>query len=307
MENVLLRALSFILIIAAGYLFKVCGIFKEGDHRLVSKIVMNLTLPCALIYSFSSAEQDSSMLFAVVLGLLCATLPMLFAFFATASKPTGIRAFAMLNGGGYNIGCFTLPFVQSFFGPSQVVMACMFDVGNAIMVTGGSYALTSSLLRIGDDSTSPRAILKKLFSSVPFDTYLLILLLSLFQISIPAPVLTIVEPLSNANGFAAMLMIGMMMNLKVPKGNGRYIVMVVVQRLVFGAVFACLVFFLAPFPLETRWALAIVMFAPTSALAPVFTEKCGGDVGAAGFAGTLTVLIGVAIITILVVFMNSGA
>ena len=50
---------------------------------------MNLTLPCALIYSFSSAEQDSSMLFAVVLGLLCATLPMLFAFFATASKPTG--------------------------------------------------------------------------------------------------------------------------------------------------------------------------------------------------------------------------
>ena len=105
MENVLLRALSFILIIAAGYLFKVCGIFKEGDHRLVSKIVMNLTLPCALIYSFSSAEQDSSMLFAVVLGLLCATLPMLFAFFATASKPTGIRAFAMLNGGGYNKMC----------------------------------------------------------------------------------------------------------------------------------------------------------------------------------------------------------
>ena len=304
MASVLLRALSFILIIAAGYFLKAAGIFKEGDHRLVSKIVMNLTLPAALICSFSSAQQDSAMFIVVILGLFCATIPQLFSFVITRGRAKGLRAFTMLNGGGYNIGCFTLPFVQSFFGPSQVVMACMFDVGNAIMVTGGSYALTSSLLKADNEGRSFRAILKKLFSSVPFDTYLLILALSVFHITVPPSVLTVLEPLSNANGFAAMLMIGMMMNLKVPKGNGRYIILVLGQRLAFAAVFACLALFFAPFDIQTRWALAILMFAPTSALAPVFTEKCGGDTGAAGFVNTLTVLIGVAIITVLVLFMN---
>lgn len=307
MENVLLRAFSFIFIIALGYISKQAGLFKEGDHRILSKIVMNLTLPCALMASFSSAEKNPSMFIVAALGFLCTTLPMLFSFGLTRGKEKGLRAFAMLNGGGYNIGCFTLPFVQSFFGPSQVVMACMFDIGNAVMVTGGSYALASGLLKIDGQKSSARSIFKKLFSSVSFDTYLLLLALSLFHLSVPAPILAVIEPLANANAFLAMFMIGMMMNLRAPKGNGRYILLVLLQRLAFGALFACLAYFFAPFDQPTRWALAIVMFSPASSLAPVFTEKCGGDTGAAGFVGTLTALVGVTVITLLVLLMTGGS
>ena len=58
--------------------------------------------------------------------------------------------FYVFNLAGYNIGCFTLPFAQSFLGPFAVVATCMFDVGNSIMCTGGTYALTSGLVHTGE-------------------------------------------------------------------------------------------------------------------------------------------------------------
>ena len=35
-----------------------------------------------------------------------------------------------------------MPFVQTLFPAQLAVTTCLFDAGNAIMMTGGSYALT---------------------------------------------------------------------------------------------------------------------------------------------------------------------
>ena len=78
--------------------------------------------------------------------------------------------FYVFNLAGYNIGCFTLPFAQSFLGPFAVVATCMFDVGNSIMCTGGTYALTSGLVHTGEkyEPVNLRSIAAKLLGSVPF-------------------------------------------------------------------------------------------------------------------------------------------
>lgn len=62
----------------------------------------------------------------------------------------------------------------------------MFDTGNAVMVAGGTYALTSAA--IGERSEHVvKTIVKKLFSSVLFDTYFVVFLMMVFQIRIPTP------------------------------------------------------------------------------------------------------------------------
>ena len=43
-----------LLIVALGYLLKRRGVFQQGDARLLSRIIVNLTLPGALLSSFSA-------------------------------------------------------------------------------------------------------------------------------------------------------------------------------------------------------------------------------------------------------------
>ena len=61
-----------------------------------------------------------------------------------------------------------------------------------------------------------------------------------------------------------------------------------------------------PFPLEIRQVLVIAVFAPVSALSAVFTERCDGDVGIAGFTSSASIIISITIITFLLVSMGIG-
>ena len=49
MEKVLTKALAFVAVIALGYFLKKRGFFKPHDYELIAKIVLNITLPCAVI------------------------------------------------------------------------------------------------------------------------------------------------------------------------------------------------------------------------------------------------------------------
>ena len=133
---VLSKALAFVLIILIGYICKRRGFFAPTDYQVVSKIVLNITLPCAVINSFAHFEMDYSLIAAVFLGL-CGNLFMLFvSLMLTRGDTPATKIFYIFSLAGYNVGCFTLPFAQAFLTPFAVVGLCMFDVGNSIMCTG---------------------------------------------------------------------------------------------------------------------------------------------------------------------------
>ena len=102
------------------------------------------------------------------------------------------------------IGNFVLPFVQAFFPGMGVAYLCMFDVGNALMGLGGTFAIASSVVS-SEQKLSVSNVIKKLFSSIPFDVYIVIFFLALFKIKIPAPILSITDFIGAGNGFLAML------------------------------------------------------------------------------------------------------
>ena len=286
------KPMSYVLVIMLGYLLKRAGFFGKDDHRLMGKIMVNITLPCTIIQAFDGFERDAKMFIIVGIGFICAFMPILLMYLTTGRVEKRLRAYRMLNIGGYNIGCFSLPLVQAFFGNTGVVAACMFDTGNAIMMTGGAYAMTSTLLRTGgEERESVGDVLLKFVKSLPFDAYMVMILFAALGVKIPSVVFTLTRPAGQANAFVAMLMIGMMFEPAGDRALLRETARELVWRYLFAAASAALVFFCTPFELVVRQTLCIVCFAPLSSLAPIYTDRCHSDTALASFTNSVSIAV----------------
>lgn len=308
MVSVLLTAASLLILILAGFLLKQAGFLHAQDHHLLSKLVMNLTLPAAVIVNFAALDLTPSLLFLAALGLGMNLFSALLAWVRGFRRKdsTGL-AFDILGWSGYNIGAFTMPYLQGFLGAAGVGPACIFDVGNAVMCSGGTYALTGVLApEEGRSHPTLPDILRRLFSSVLFDTYLVLLVLGLAGVEIPPALVTILTPAASANPCLAMLLIGLMLELKLKPGYFREALSVILARNLIAAGAAALCFFFAPLPLGLRQVLVLLLFAPMPVSALPFMEKCGCDPGLTGFAASVSILLSLPVMTLLVVGMGIG-
>lgn len=296
MADILLRAAVFLLIVAFGYALKRLGMFGKTDFRIVSKIVMNVTLPGAVVSAFATATRDPSLFVIVPLGIAANAAAFLLAFVFSRRMERADRVFYMMNVPGYNIGCATLPFAQGFLGPAGVVATCMFDTGNAVMVGGGTYALTSAATGARGEPVV-KTILKKVFSSVLFDTYFVVFLMMVFQISIPMPVAKLAETIGAANGFLAMFMIGMMLEFPDNRSQMMRAGRTLLLRYGLAAGLSVVCYFLLPFDVTVRQAVVLTLFSPVSTIAPVYTDRLGGDAALAGMTNSISIPISLLIMT----------
>lgn len=198
MQEILIRAGSFVAVIALGYILRQTGFFTEAAFPVLSKIVLKITLPAAIVMSFSGKELDPALVTLALVGLGSAGLSAAMGYLLNRGN-RGRQAMEMVNLGGYNIGNFTLPFVQSFLGSAGVIAASLFDVGNAAVCLGGAYSL-AVLVKEGK-GFSLKKLLLTLLKSIPFLCYVIMTVLGLLDLSLPGPVLSWVSILSNANTF----------------------------------------------------------------------------------------------------------
>lgn len=299
----LVKPLSYVLVIALGYILKRAGFFGKEDHRMMSKIMINITLPCAIVQAFDGFVREGQMFLIVGIGFLCALLPIVFMYLITGKDDTRLRAYRMLNVGGYNIGCFSLPLIQIFFGSTGAVAACMFDTGNAVMMTGGAYTMTSTLLKTGGETKEgAKDILMKFLKSAPFDTYMLMFIFAALGISMPRTLITLTQPAAQANAFIAMLMIGMMFEPAGDRALLKETVRELAIRYAFAVVFALAIYFAAPFDELIRRTLVVICFAPLSSLAPIYTDRCRSDVALASFTNSVSIAVSLVVMLALSMF-----
>lgn len=297
---VLSKAIAFVLIILIGYICKRRGVFAPTDYQLVSKIVLNITLPCAVISSFAHFQLDLSLLAAVALGLSGNCVMILIALMLTRRETLAAKIFYIFSLAGYNIGCFTLPFAQAFLTPFAVVALCMFDVGNSIMCTGMTYALTASCIGYADghkDRFSMKSIAEKLLHSAPFVVYISMLILSLAGVQFPKSVYTFTDIVGAANPFLSMLMIGMMFEIKLDKQAMGYVKELFSVRYLISLVCAGAFIYFAPFKQEVNYVIALAFMAPCTIIGPIFVEKLGGNVQLASLFNSMTIITSVILFT----------
>lgn len=288
----MIKPMGYVAVIVLSFLLKRAGWFQESDRKVLSRIMIHITLPCAIVQAFSSLMVGVEMFMVAGIGFMLALLPVVLIYLTTKGVEKSIRAYRMINIGGYNIGCFSVPLLSAFFGSVGAAYACLFDIGNAIVMTGGVYAVTSTLLKTGGEKReSAKDILLKFVKSAPFDTYMILLALGVAGVELPQALVTLTQPAAQANSFLAMFIIGLMFE---PSGNPVYLREVTRElgiRYALAIVFSLGVFFLTPFDLVVRQVLAVVCFAPLSSLAPVYTDQCHSDVALAGFTNSVSIAI----------------
>ena len=294
--TVLAKAAAFILIIVTGYVLKKRGFFHPDDFYLFSKVVVRITLPCAIISKFSRISMDNSLLFMCVLGLAGNLIMVLAGYLINLGGTRQQRAFDMINLSGYNIGNFTLPFVQSFLGPVGFAATSLFDAGNAVMCTGATFTMASIASGTGE-RPSVKNVFKSLVSSLPFDAYLIMTLLALLGIFLPEMVTAYAGIVGNANAFLALLMIGIGFEIHMERQKLARILRILLMRYGMGIGFAMAAYWLLPYELEVRQALLVIALGPVSSVASAFTGKLNGDVELASAVNSLSIVVSIVMIT----------
>lgn len=298
-----MRAGCFIAIIVLGHILRRCGFFKEDDFHILSKIVLKITLPAAIVSSVAGKEIDPSMLVLCLFGFGGGVLYMSIMYVLNLRSSKEKRAFEVLNISGYNIGTFTMPFVQSFLGPEGMLVTSLFDTGNSFVCLGGSYSV-ASMIRSGGGGFAVGKIVSTLVHSVPFDTYILMMVLNLIHIQLPEAVTTFAGIIGNANPFLAMLMLGVGFKLSGSREQLGAMARILLIRYGIAVVLAVVFFCFLPLPLEYRQALAFLVFSPISSAVPAFTADLGEDFGLSSALNSISAMISiVCIITVLVIVL----
>ena len=301
MLDILTRAGCFVAIILLGHLLRRTGVFGPETFGVISKIVMKITLPAALISSAAGKPIDASMLSIALLGLVGGLIYIAAGWLLQRRGSKSEKAFYIQNIPGYNIGTFALPFTQSFLGPVGVLTTSIFDLGNAIICFGGSFCIAQSIKE--GVKADFRRVAKTAITSLPFLTHLVMILLNLNSLIPPKPILTLAEILGGGNACLAMLMIGVGIQISLDKSKVGTMVKILTARFGIAAVLALCYYYLLPFSLEIRQTLAILAFAPIGSTIPVFTAELKEDVGLSSTINSIAIVISIVIIVTLLTVM----
>ena len=297
MGEILVRAGIFVGIIVLGFVLKKVGVFKQEDFGVLSRLLMKVTFPAAIVSSFAGREIDPAMLSLAAIAIGCGVIYMLVAVVVNLRKGKDQMAFDILNLPGYNIGNFTMPFVQSFLGPVGIISTSIFDVGNALICLGGAFGVASSVK--SGAKFSVKRIISALGKSVPFLTYLVMLTICLLKIQLPSVVTEFAGVIGSANPFLAMFVIGVGFRISANREQLGKIFRILGLRYGVAILVGLIFWFVLPLPLEVRQPLLILAFSPIGSAVPPFTAELKGDVGLSSAINSMAILISVVINVVL--------
>lgn len=295
MLDILIKASAFILIIALGYFFKVREMISDDQGKAMSKVVMTITLPCALLLSARSISISLVLLVPTLIAILANFTMLTIGYFRGHRKEATAYSQEVIQLAGFNIGNFAFPFVQSFFPASYLMFLLLFDTGNAIMVFGGNVSVASFLSKVEGKMTL-KMVLSKLFRSVPFCTYLLCFILSLFHLSLPSSILSIVKIGADANPFMAMFVLGVMVDFRIGKAELKELISLLALRFL-GATLMVMLVYLLPIEQVVKEMLTICLIAPIAVVSPLFARDLGSKSAIPATLNSLSILMSICLMT----------
>ncbi|MBI9095406.1 MAG: permease [Sphaerochaeta sp.] len=301
MTSTLSQPLLLIFIILLANLLKRAGLFSEKDGHVLSQITLNITLPAAIISGFESFELVPSLFLIILLGIVINATLMGIAYLAMRKESKGMQGYALFNTPSYNIGNFSFPFVQALYGGPGLVVASLFDLGNALMTTGFVYSVGSSVAT--SQRPCVRDILKKLFRSAPFLTYLIMIVLSLLGLRLPRFLTEWMTAIGKANPIVAMLMIGIMLDVHLEKGWMKQALKVISIRYLVAIAFSVLIWTFTSFAPMVKVTLTLLFFAPIATVSTAYTQQCTDKGKLSSFTSSATVMISTICYILLVPFL----
>lgn len=300
MGVVVLQAFILFWMIVLGFITKRVGLLNKSDGNILGRIVMNITLPAVIIINLARLTLQKDLIFLVFLGLFWTVGQLLLTYFVVKQKEKLLKLFYLYGTSGFNIGNFTIPFIQSTI-PIGLPLVLMFDIGNSIMLSGGTKIVVDQMVS-EHKQLKIKQILKQLFTSVPFVCYVIMLTLKLTSIELPASILGFVSPIAEANIFLSMFMIGLFMELRLSKTMTAEVLRVLFIRFGVGLLIAGVLYFL-PMQNLTKMILSLLAFSPIPLFSIMLAVQDGVKEEWMGVSASISFLISLPLMTaVLVVY-----
>lgn len=303
MGVILINALGFILIILTGFFLKKIKVLAKEDGTVISKIILNVTLPAVIIQALKGAHLTSSLLLLIISGLFFNLIFVLFAAWIWRKKNPIDRAFMMHNIASYNLGNFTMPFMQTFF-PASIPYVIMFDIGNAFMLFGGTPILVNQINHFNEEKITLKKVIKTFMKSIPFMSYVVMIALALLSIELPEGFHSIVQLFANANGFLSMFMIGLFLDFTLPRQELKKITQILSARYSLAIVSSALIYFLLPIDPTIKIILMILVLSPIGTIATIHSTNVGVRRESAGFISSMAIMISFTLIVCVLLFLS---
>lgn len=162
----------------------------------------------------------------------------------------------------------------------MAVATCLYDCRQLPFHDAGRLLCAHRPIAGGSRIEHPvRFVAKRLFSSLPFDTYLLIIVLSVAGVRLPSELVAFTEPIANANSFLAMFMLGLMMSFSVSRERMAKVARLVGLRAAFSVVLTCIVWLALPVDDVMRALLTLLVWSPGKRACAYVYPDVGGDGG----------------------------
>lgn len=303
MENILTKSVGYIILIFLGFCGKKIGIFVVEDRIVLSKVMLYITMPCMFISSFKDFEPSFTLIIMFVLAILSNLILCYVGLFFARNKEGTKKALYMLNCSGSNVNGYAVPIIASIFSPEAVIAATVYGMGNAIMTTGGIYALAKCYTEKREESSS-KVFFRNLFYSVPFDACLIMFLISMLKIHFPVPIYEISNMIGSSTIIITMIMLGITFDIDVDSHDLNDILIIIIIRLIGGFTIATLAYYLFPLSKIEKVTLYIVLCSPITSFAPNFCNLCGCKPSVYGALSSITVPISLIIINFLLLFFQ---
>ncbi|MGX0673647.1 AEC family transporter [Staphylococcus hominis] len=205
-----------ILLIALGYLLKRINFIKSADSQVLSTLVLNVTLPSLVIVNLNSANLDLSFSILPIMMLIYGILAKIIMVALFRKYDNHVKGSVGMMAASLNIGLFAYPLVETIWPKNGMIYFGMADIGGAIIMFGVTY-FVGSYYSEGSDQFNFKFLGKKLISSIPLVTYIVMFILNMANIHLPKASIDFFTIISKANMPLSMILLGIMLSFRIEK------------------------------------------------------------------------------------------
>ncbi|MDY0132168.1 MAG: hypothetical protein RBR53_05815 [Desulforegulaceae bacterium] len=204
--------LPVILTFFTGMVLKQLKIVSSKDADFILKLIFYAGIPALVLSSFHNSIIEKELIFlpftAVFVLCFSGLLTLLFSFLLkpeTKTKGSAVCGAMIMNTG------FCLPFIEAFYGPSAIIPALIFDIGNAFFVFTFTYFIAGRFS--ASEKIKPKDFLNFL-KNPPLISIIIVSALNLFNIELGKPILNYFQFISQMVLPLIMIAIGVKFNLR---------------------------------------------------------------------------------------------
>jgi predicted permease len=178
MNNYLMLGICFLL----GVLLRRSGRLPDNAAVALNGFLVHVSLPALILAYVHELQLDASLILPalmpwIMFGLGCAFFWLMGRALRLAPATTGGL---MLTGGLANTAFIGLPMIEAFYGPEYLGLGILIDQAGSYLVLSTLGVLVASLYSAGQAVTA-KAILRRIALFVPFQAFVLALLLMPFE------------------------------------------------------------------------------------------------------------------------------